>query len=342
MSSFYFFFFFLMIRRPPRSTLFPYTTLFRSPELAGDELLTSARTSSGKSGVGGANHGGEGRKGIALADRSCFFHQPETGHVVGRARRLSALLRRKVAGLDVRRHSPVHLDGFDGWKRLCQDFLQGGSPAPGRNARRRQHQERLQRLPGNGAATQVRGRAACDRHALSLPRQGRLVWRSAGGLHQLHDVRTDADRRSDTEHPGGNGLQVGGHGRCRLPRFARHRSQSDPGLGPQREQHRLPRMDGRVAELRRLPRGLPKLLVAWEGQRVRGAPEQPLDGRRAGRRLSLGGSSGYKQGQYLGKNLSSVEAEERYRIAEKWTATLFVGVGCLYGDGLNCSDNANI
>src|SRR3989442_14853844 len=28
---FLFIFFFLMIRRPPRSTLFPYTTLFRSP-----------------------------------------------------------------------------------------------------------------------------------------------------------------------------------------------------------------------------------------------------------------------------------------------------------------------
>src|SRR5208337_5281834 len=28
--SFFTFFFFLMIRRPPRSTLFPYTTLFRS------------------------------------------------------------------------------------------------------------------------------------------------------------------------------------------------------------------------------------------------------------------------------------------------------------------------
>src|SRR6185436_20844681 len=27
-------FFFLMIRRPPRSTLFPYTTLFRSPPTA--------------------------------------------------------------------------------------------------------------------------------------------------------------------------------------------------------------------------------------------------------------------------------------------------------------------
>src|SRR3989441_11222888 len=35
----FFVFFFLMIRRPPRSTLFPYTTLFRAlaavPELAG-------------------------------------------------------------------------------------------------------------------------------------------------------------------------------------------------------------------------------------------------------------------------------------------------------------------
>src|SRR2546427_4247597 len=35
-----FVFFFLMIRRPPRSTLFPYTTLFRSGLVAGG--LTSA------------------------------------------------------------------------------------------------------------------------------------------------------------------------------------------------------------------------------------------------------------------------------------------------------------
>src|SRR2546422_6871881 len=31
------FFFFLMIRRPPRSTLFPYTTLFRSLTPAGND-----------------------------------------------------------------------------------------------------------------------------------------------------------------------------------------------------------------------------------------------------------------------------------------------------------------
>src|SRR3712207_8994059 len=35
-------FFFLMIRRPPRSTLFPYTTLFRSTEVGGGEVLERA------------------------------------------------------------------------------------------------------------------------------------------------------------------------------------------------------------------------------------------------------------------------------------------------------------
>src|SRR5256885_13205413 len=37
-------FFFLMIRRPPRSTLFPYTTLFRSS----DEHVALQETSSGR------------------------------------------------------------------------------------------------------------------------------------------------------------------------------------------------------------------------------------------------------------------------------------------------------
>src|ERR1039457_7583839 len=37
---FLFVFFFLMIRRPPRSTLFPYTTLFRSPR----RWITFSRT----------------------------------------------------------------------------------------------------------------------------------------------------------------------------------------------------------------------------------------------------------------------------------------------------------
>src|SRR6266513_4080001 len=48
-------FFFLMIRRPPRSTLFPYTTLFRSPSVAmmgcvtsGGAAAVSAKKPSGK------------------------------------------------------------------------------------------------------------------------------------------------------------------------------------------------------------------------------------------------------------------------------------------------------
>src|SRR6478736_7099092 len=46
------FFFFLMIRRPPRSTLFPYTTLFRSPARRGSATrpgATAARHRPGRS-----------------------------------------------------------------------------------------------------------------------------------------------------------------------------------------------------------------------------------------------------------------------------------------------------
>src|SRR3712207_384098 len=39
--------FFLMIRRPPRSTLFPYTTLFRSPSPAGTYRLTPSEPVAG-------------------------------------------------------------------------------------------------------------------------------------------------------------------------------------------------------------------------------------------------------------------------------------------------------
>src|SRR2546427_11851116 len=39
---FYHFFFFLMIRRPPRSTLFPYTTLFRSTGSTGTGAIIGA------------------------------------------------------------------------------------------------------------------------------------------------------------------------------------------------------------------------------------------------------------------------------------------------------------
>src|SRR2546427_4573561 len=53
-----------MIRRPPRSTLFPYTTLFRSLDVL---LAVDLRRSEGSRGLGLA--GGEGLRGaLALAD----------------------------------------------------------------------------------------------------------------------------------------------------------------------------------------------------------------------------------------------------------------------------------
>src|SRR2546422_7775701 len=42
-SVLWFSFFFLMIRRPPRSTLFPYTTLFRSRHTVGVDVVHEAR-----------------------------------------------------------------------------------------------------------------------------------------------------------------------------------------------------------------------------------------------------------------------------------------------------------
>jgi hypothetical protein len=51
---------------------------------------------------------------------------------------------------------------------------------------------------------------------------------------------------------------------------------------------------------------------------------------------------GYTSGEYLGRNASSLEFEERYQLAERWTATFFAGAACLYGDGLACGDSDNV
>src|SRR6266436_7992881 len=65
-GSVFFFFFFLMIRRPPRSTLFPYTTLFRShhPRFASarcpcNSVLAGTSTSSPRPAVRSEEHTSE-------------------------------------------------------------------------------------------------------------------------------------------------------------------------------------------------------------------------------------------------------------------------------------------
>lgn len=51
---------------------------------------------------------------------------------------------------------------------------------------------------------------------------------------------------------------------------------------------------------------------------------------------------GYKLGQYNGDYMSSLEVEERLRLGEKWTATVFAGIACLYGGGRDCSDSSSL
>src|SRR5438034_8138329 len=51
-------FFFFLLRKPPRSTLFPYTTLFRS-SVGGTSTSTGAASASVGVGAGGAGVGGD-------------------------------------------------------------------------------------------------------------------------------------------------------------------------------------------------------------------------------------------------------------------------------------------
>src|SRR2546422_4445090 len=64
-------FFFLMIRRPPRSTLFPYTTLFRSSGLPrdGSELDRPGAAEGAQDTDGAAACGGGGSHGVFARDR---------------------------------------------------------------------------------------------------------------------------------------------------------------------------------------------------------------------------------------------------------------------------------
>src|SRR3712207_9323366 len=62
-------FFFVMIRRPPRSTLFPYTTLFRSPAAQLEHPVHHERHPG--PGEHQPDHGGDPPRGVARALGRC-------------------------------------------------------------------------------------------------------------------------------------------------------------------------------------------------------------------------------------------------------------------------------
>src|SRR2546430_9591017 len=105
-----FFFFFLMIRRPPRSTLFPYTTLFRSPRRLPDRDLRPAVLA-----LGGRRHlatrqmthelhpvaNGEDRR-TELAVLRISLGRARVEHRVGSGRENHAFLGKLTHALNVR------------------------------------------------------------------------------------------------------------------------------------------------------------------------------------------------------------------------------------------------
>src|SRR5437899_6583005 len=72
---FSFILFFLIIRRPPRSTLFPYTTLFRSNEPRG--FFDAHRGVVDQHGVGGANERGNFSFAVPLVALNHFVKRSE-------------------------------------------------------------------------------------------------------------------------------------------------------------------------------------------------------------------------------------------------------------------------
>src|SRR3712207_8188539 len=75
----YLFYFFLMIRRPPRSTLFPYTTLFRSP---GERVGHGLAEHDGSERLAGRRRERDAEHRVARRDEEPRPGLPDHGHAV--------------------------------------------------------------------------------------------------------------------------------------------------------------------------------------------------------------------------------------------------------------------
>src|SRR6266536_6464595 len=193
-----FIFFFLMIRRPPRSTLFPYTTLFRSradrrarPPGPGRAVLPGvARLRAGGRGpvpLGGGTAGAAGRhRGRGQPGRRDRGRPPGAGRA-GRAGREGAVRRRD--------------------RRDC-----AGPRRAGRRTGRLVRPDRAVRRGGGAVDRVARGRAGAHLPAadpLAPPRPGGAV-RAAGRVTgHAGQRRGDPARRGGTTESAGGGTAGG-------------------------------------------------------------------------------------------------------------------------------------
>src|SRR5258708_21670208 len=102
----FFLFFFLMIRRPPRSTLFPYTTLFRSHvhdhHLGRDQVLDGLERGLGRSSPGGRRSTG------TLSEAGCHRSEEHTSELQSPDHLVCRLLLEKKKKKNEKK-SPKHL-----------------------------------------------------------------------------------------------------------------------------------------------------------------------------------------------------------------------------------------
>src|SRR3712207_8139952 len=88
-------FFFLMIRRPPRSTLFPYTTLFRSAPEPRNRLLTAHPRRPVRSRPASPRADGSGREPSSSRSRPWFRSEEHTSELQSRQYLVCRLLLEK-------------------------------------------------------------------------------------------------------------------------------------------------------------------------------------------------------------------------------------------------------
>src|SRR6266542_7003818 len=204
---FFFFFFFLMIRRPPRSTLFPYTTLFRSGDLGLQRLRRRREADHAQLGAapGAAEPRGHGRHPLRHALEP-LRHELQ-GRPLGRAGEARASEAERA--LRDRARRGVHVE-----PPACGAGGRGGADRL-RSRRRAAHaRARVATAPDGAVALLLeerqvapRARAAPRRRtrvlgALRLPQRRRLLERAAVQLLTNPSFEGES-RREDSRYLGG-------------------------------------------------------------------------------------------------------------------------------------------
>ena len=274
-------------RRPgglrPQNTMKPKghheTSRHATVDVSGSPCLVRARIRAAAVAGRASAAGRRGRRAVAVAACAGVLVESQTRDRGRRTWRLHARLRSGQPRLALRRDVPVHVHGLADCRRVCTDLVRRRSPSHRDDRGVRAHQERLRRLSRHRPAAEDRRRPEGARGAVSVSCERRLVHRRAGECRQLPGAGSDRRRRSRARDAGRARLQLGGAGRRADARFTRQRRHADDGLVPECQQPGLSRSARRIVVVRRVSRGLARVLEARRRSRAGGAAVQLVDQR---------------------------------------------------------------